>query len=216
MAGGSTTHHDDCPSCRFTPLYDTKAYRAQMAAEYPNVCVNNNTATAGGTTSMATTPRETSAVAVVEQRPTRQPCILYCVFVLAVLHLAMFGIFGQTRRHDQGQEAQDRNGGAAAVVDTESYCDGITLSLGSLLVREQTIYCAQNPQRPCSVCGGGGNGLFDDTSHNPPHLACYCYCRVELRRQSFVSQYTEETHCCQCSGEEDQGGGDIINGDIVP
>jgi hypothetical protein len=189
-----------------------------MAAEYPNV-FNHNTASAGG-------DGTTTAVAVEQQRPTRQPCILYCVLALAVVHLAMFGIFGQTRRHDQ--EAQNRNGSGAAaggsfptlttttmdVDDPESYCAGITLSLGSLLVREQTIYCAQNPRRPCSVCGGGDD-LFDDSS-SQPHLACYCYCRVELRRQSFVSQYTEETHCCQCSGEEDEGGGDTTNGDIVP
>jgi hypothetical protein len=202
MVDGSTTPHDDCPSCRYTPLYDTKVYRAQMAVEYPNVCVNNNTSvTAGGdgtTTTTTTTPRESAIVVVEQQRPTRQPCILYCVFVLAVLHLAMFGIFGQARRQ-QDQEVQNRNGssGAAAAAGGGSfptittttyaesyYCDGITLSLGSLLEREQTIYCAQNPHRPCSVCGGGDD-LFDDSSL-PPHLACYCYCRVELQRQSFV------------------------------
>jgi Anaphase-promoting complex subunit 11 RING-H2 finger len=53
------TDHDDCPTCRHTPLYEIKRYQALLAMEYPNL---HNTA------AITTTTPESLVVLTPEQQ----------------------------------------------------------------------------------------------------------------------------------------------------
>jgi hypothetical protein len=214
--GTSGIDHDDCPSCRFTPLYDTKVYNAKMAVAYPHhYCVTEPAATRQNPVGTTPPPPSRPPVVAVAERSSWYSGLLYCMFLVVVLHVALFGIFVQTRQQspplrpsstsfptadDNINNSDNNNSNNSSIIDDDFSCNDITISLGSLTEREMTVYCANHPERSCSICG---NGLFQSP------LECYCYCRFELQRQTgnVTAEFSESTQCCQCSG----GGGDNNN-----
>jgi hypothetical protein len=199
--GGGGIDHDDCPSCRFAPLYDTKVYYAKMAVAYTNYCVTTAAAPAAAAT---TGTQQRDPVVVTPSRPpvAGQPSswysgLMYCVVLIVVMHMALYGIFVQTRRSSSLRPSSSsfpndnsNNNSSSSSMEDDFSCNDVNLALGSLTEREVTVYCANNPERPCSICG---NGLFQSP------VECYCYCRFELQRPNVTAQFTESTQCCQCS-----------------
>lgn len=183
------TEHDNCPSCRFAPLYDTKVYQARMVAEYPNTITSSP--------QLQQQQRPEQAPPPVPSRTNWHYMGYWIILVLALMALIAKFMEGPQWPKQQppnlngsSSPLQENNDTSLMAEDgiSSSSCDNYLQylsALGSLTVREQTVFCSKTPQRPCAICGNVVQSEQD----------CFCYCTQELQRPN--AWYTNQ--CCQCS-----------------
>lgn len=120
-------NHNDCPSCRFAPLYDMEKYDALMA-EHPDAEV---------------TTRETPAVAPRSQMAHYR--LVYWVVVALIIQVGImsFFIYGPSSRTDREEPYQ--------LTNLTMSCVNVSIPFASFSVRESS-FCTSRMRHSCSVC----------------------------------------------------------------